>query len=297
MRGLLRGDRDGQGLGIGEADVLGGEDDQAPRHEHHVLTRLQHPGHPVDGRVGIAAAHALDQRRDDVVVLVAGAVIEQVPLLQRLLDLLQRDGAFAGQPGRRLETVERHPRISAGDLEERIHRVTVDGGVQLLQPALHDLLQLVPVELLEAEDPAPRKQRRDDLEGRVLGRGADQRHGAVLHVGQDRVLLRLVEAVDLVDEEDRAQAGTPVHLGLGDDLSQVRHAGRHCGHGHHPCARLGGQQAGQGGLSAAGRPPEDDARQVAALGEPPEHVDHLALPDQLVEAFGAHPGRQGGFGL
>jgi len=43
-------------------------------------------------------------------------------------------------------------------------------------------------------------------------------------------------------------------------------------------------------VSVASRP----ARVVLPL---PEHVDHLALPDQLVEAFGAHPGRQGGFGL
>ena len=42
-----------------------------------------------------------------------------------------------------------------------------------------------------------------DLEGRVLGRRADEAQRAVLDEGQERVLLRLVEAVHLVEEQDR----------------------------------------------------------------------------------------------
>ena len=57
---------------------------------------------------------------------------------------------------------------------------------------------------LQAPDAQPRQQRRVDLEVRVLGGGADQRDRAVLDVGQQRVLLRLVEAVDLVDEQHGA---------------------------------------------------------------------------------------------
>ena len=56
-----------------------------------------------------------------------------------------------------------------------------------------------------------------DLEVGVLGRRADERDRAVLDVRQQRVLLGLVEAMDLVEEEDRARAvqGEPV-LRLGD---------------------------------------------------------------------------------
>ena len=43
-----------------------------------------------------------------------------------------------------------------------------------------------------------------DLEVGVLGRRPDQRHEPALDPGQERVLLALVEAVDLVEEEDRA---------------------------------------------------------------------------------------------
>ena len=61
-------------------------------------------------------------------------------------------------------------------------------------------------ERLEHVDLRPRQQRRVDLERRVLGGRADEDDVAGLDARQERVLLRLVEAVDLVDEEDRAPA-------------------------------------------------------------------------------------------
>ena len=48
------------------------------------------------------------------------------------------------------------------------------------------------------------QQRAVQLEGRVLGGGADQHHGAVFHHRQEAILLAAVEAVDLVDEQQRA---------------------------------------------------------------------------------------------
>ena len=91
MRRLLRRHRDGKRMRVGQAHVLSREDDEAPRHEQRVLARLEHPRHPVHGSVGIAAAHAFDQRRDDVVMLVPRAVVQQVALLQRGLDMLHRN--------------------------------------------------------------------------------------------------------------------------------------------------------------------------------------------------------------
>ena len=48
-----------------------------------------------------------------------------------------------------------------------------------------------------------------DLEERVLGGRADERQRPVLDRRQERVLLRLGEAVDLVEEQDRALSGSP----------------------------------------------------------------------------------------
>src|SRR5918999_1812623 len=53
----------------------------------------------------------------------------------------------------------------------------------------------------------PAKQRRVHLEVGVLGGGAHQHHEPLLHGRQQRVLLGLVEAMDLVEEEDRPLVG------------------------------------------------------------------------------------------
>jgi hypothetical protein len=60
-----------------------------------------------------------------------------------------------------------------------------------------------------------------DLEVRVLRRRPDQRDKALLDRGQQGVLLGLVEAVDLVEEEDRAAAAGPALAGAGDDLADL----------------------------------------------------------------------------
>ena len=57
------------------------------------------------------------------------------------------------------------------------------------------------------------EQRGVELERRVLGGGAHQNDGAILHHRQKAVLLGAVEAVDLVDEEQRAPSGRPPGAG------------------------------------------------------------------------------------
>ncbi|MDZ7728402.1 MAG: hypothetical protein U5Q44_09560 [Dehalococcoidia bacterium] len=60
---------------------------------------------------------------------------------------------------------------------------------------------------LEVQDADAAEKGRHHFEGGVLGRGADEGHGSVLDMGEDDVLLGLVEAMDLVDEEHGAAAG------------------------------------------------------------------------------------------
>ena len=86
---------------------------------------------------------------------------------------------------------------------------------------------LVVAERLQHEHARAREQRRVHLERRVLGRRADQRDRAVLDVRQHRVLLRFVEAVDLVDEQHGALPGALELRRVGDDAPQIRYAGAH----------------------------------------------------------------------
>src|SRR5712692_6282410 len=103
MRGLLRRHGNLQRLRIGESDVFGRRDDQAARDEQWILAGLQHPRQPVHGSIRIAAAHAFDQRGDDVVVLVAGAVVEEVSFLESSLDMVRPDFVTAGERSCRLD--------------------------------------------------------------------------------------------------------------------------------------------------------------------------------------------------
>src|SRR5262249_54673150 len=77
-----------------------------------------------------------------------------------------------------------------------------------------------------------RQERGVDLERGVLGGGADQHDCALLHVGQEGVLLRLVESVDLVDEQHgRPPAARALGFRVGRDLADLLPAGEHGGEG------------------------------------------------------------------
>ena len=56
----------------------------------------------------------------------------------------------------------------------------------------------------EGEHARPRQQSGVEFKRGVLGRGADERHGAVLHHRQERILLGAIETMDLVHKEQSA---------------------------------------------------------------------------------------------
>ena len=175
---------------------------------------------------------------------VAGPVVGEDSLLGGRLDVLEprADVAFGvadvlalGQRGRALEHVERRPGVAPGERDE-----VVEGRVRQRDAAVraeragqaplrvgdrapNDACDLVVGQRLEPPDAHPRQERGVDLEVGVLGRRADQGDRAVLDVGQQRVLLGLVEAVDLVEEQDGPGAvqGQPI-LRLGDRRANAR---------------------------------------------------------------------------
>ena len=206
-------------------------------------------------------------------MLLAAFVIEQRAPLARLADR-RRGDRFAGRELRgQLEHVERGPRVAVGqprDVGERIVVGAQTGGTQTAlaigERRLQDLDHLGLAERAQHVHAAPREQRAVDLERRILGGGADQHDRALLDVGQECVLLRAVEAVDLVDEEDRAAASPrALRLGLRDDLTDLLHAGEHGGKRDE--ARPGdvGHQRSERRFPRARRAPQDHRVQLAAL--------------------------------
>ena len=174
--------------------------------------------------------------------------------------------------------------VGQGDATVRPERA---GQAALLvgQRAPDDRADVLVGQRLEPPDPHPRQERGVDLEVRVLGGRPDERDGAVLDVREERVLLGLVEAVDLVEEEDgpRAVEGEPV-LGLGDrraDLGDARHDRRQR---REVGADLRGEQAGEARLARARRAPQQERREVAAgdaAAQRPALADEVLLADEL----------------
>ena len=236
---------------------------------------------------------------------VAGTVVGQHALLCCGLDVVEArryrvDTVIlidARHRGRRLEDVEDGPGIAGADGDEVLARI----GGQLHptaeatlvgQGAIEDAAEVLVGQQLEAEHAQAREQRGVDLEVGVLGGGPDERDHALLDVRQQRVLLGLVEAVDLVDEEDgRATAALGPRHAPGHHRAHVLDATR--GRREHLHGRLDRlrQQACQRRLAHARRSPQHHRDQPPALDHAPQCpalTDERLLPGELLEAARAH---------
>ena len=153
-------------------------------------------------------------------------------------------------------------------------------------------LEVRALEAPQREDAAAREQRRHDLEGGVLGGGADQRHRAVLDVGQQGVLLGAVEAVELVDEEHRAPAAPAPPCAARSIASRTSFTPASTAEsGDELRVRAFAEQPRERRLAAARRPPEDQRGEVALLDQGAQRGagrDEGVLAAHLVEGAGPH---------
>src|SRR3989304_822914 len=119
----------------------------------------------------------------------------------------------------------------------------------------------------------------------------------VATAGEERVLLRLVEPVDLVDEEDGGAGGPRTFQGPGSfelrerlpdllDARQDRRIGKEDG------IRLRGEDPGKGRLPRSGRTPEDEGGEGGGgehRGEELPLPQQILLPDEVGEGGRTHP--------
>ena len=203
--------RDGERPRVGVADVLRGEDDHAPRDEARILPALEHHGEVIDGRVGVRAARRLDPapRCSRSACRPGGRMRSPCAGARprRSRGRSARRRRVPSRPRARERRARRgHLRPSDGQELERLGvdlRRIGDSPLRILERAAQERLDVVRAELAKLVDLAARQERGVHLEVRVLGRRADQGHEPLLDRRQQRVLLRLVEAVDLVEEENR----------------------------------------------------------------------------------------------
>ena len=108
---------------------------------------------------------------------------------------------------------------------------------------------------------------------------------------QQGILLRLVEAMDLIDEKHR-RSTMVVQFGLGlvDGLPDVLHPGKHGRDGDESAVGRACRQAPQSGLAHTWRSPEDERVQPAGLeGEAQwfSRTQQMPLPHEFIERSGA----------
>ena len=205
------GRRDHQRARVGVADVLGGQDHHPPHDEARVLAALEHHREVVQRGVDVAGARRLDPRGDQVVVLVAGAVVAHGLALQRALGAGQATRAARARAVSAASSSAPSALRASPPLRWARNATASSSTVDVAQLAALDRAAQQRLDVLggqraQLQHLRPRQQRGVDREVRVLGRRADQRDQALLDRRQQRVLLGLVEAVDLVEEQDRRRA-------------------------------------------------------------------------------------------
>jgi hypothetical protein len=111
-------------------------------------------------------------------------------------------------------------------------------------------------------------------------------------MGQKRILLALVEAMHLVDEDHRAAALRARRLRPLDRIADVLDAAENRRHGDELGIKGVGHEAGQRRLADARRTPEDHRMQAARLEGNAQRLaaaKQVLLADDLVESPRAQP--------
>ena len=208
----------------------------------------------------------------------------------------RRISPCGGEGDSHLERVQRSARVAVGPVRQVGQGVVVGLRVLGRQAAVQQHPQRVVAQRLQPEERRSRQERSVDLEVGVLGGGADQGEHTLFDRGQQGVLLRLVEAVHLVEEQDRA---LPVlRQAAARELDDVAHVLHTC---RHRRARLEGpagrarHQPGERGLARARRSPQDHRRQPVGLDEGAQRLsraEESLLAHHLVERRRAQPGRE-----
>ncbi len=178
-----------------------------------------------------------------------------------------------------------------------LHVVIAEAALGIGQGAIDQLFELLDLERFELENLGARDERAVDVEEWIVGGGADEAQVSALDVGQEDVLLRFVEVMDLVDEQDRFLAGG------GEAILRRGHDFAHLGDVAFDAAqafefRLGhfGDDLREGGFAGAGRAGEDDGREAVGFDGAAEEFagrEDVLLADEFLERARPHAGGEG----
>ena len=207
-------------LRIGIANILRSLNHNATGDKLRILPRVNHAREPIDRGIGVAAAHGLDERTDNVIVHVAVFVIRKTAARVGNLHVIDGDGITLprrrrwrpfgigtrdGNLARQLERRQGRARITRGQRADGLDRIIIGRKLSVqalwcLERTLNKRGDILILQMFKLHHASARQQCRIDLEVRVLRRSANHNDGTVLNCMQQGILLRLREAVNLIDE-------------------------------------------------------------------------------------------------
>jgi hypothetical protein len=247
---------------VGQADVV-------PRHRGHTphqVTRIdaavEHARQPIQRCVRMRAPDGLVQRRYLVVELVSTFVEATRVQSQRMFDEAVADdintGGLCGvrhlfEQAQATSGIAVGPSNQGGDrriFETQVREQSPDGAEQ-------DHTQFAVDQAAQDMHPDTLQHRMVDREGRVFGGRAHQGEDAGLQYRQQGFLLRVDEAVYLVDEQDGSTSTRRRTLYLHENRANLLDARLYCRQRHRLATERAGEKACERCLADARRSPEN----------------------------------------
>ena len=186
---------------------------------------------------------------------------------RRPLGIGTRDGNLA----RQLECCQGRACITRSQRTNGLDRINIGReftvqALRCLERTLDKHGDILVLQVLKLYHAPARQQCGVDLEVRILCRSANHNDSTVLNCMQQGILLRLREAVNLIDEQDGAAVvRIQACLGLVNHATQVLHSARHGADLDKLALGMVGDNVGQRRLTRTGRPVQNHARKHIVL--------------------------------
>ena len=198
--------RQQEGIRIRQPHILACTDHHSPGDKLRIFAALYHTRHPIERRIRVTASNTLDKGRDDVIMHLALLIISQRILLQLFLYHLIGDNHFiaACRFHHQFQDIEQFPGITATEAEHgcgflQLNLLLLEFHI-LGDGTLQESLQVFLLQRFEHIELATGKERTDDLERGIFRGCTNQGDNTLLHRPQQRVLLTLGEAMNLINK-------------------------------------------------------------------------------------------------
>src|SRR5450755_4206451 len=174
--------------------------------------------------------------------------------------------------------------------------ILTEAALGIIQRAVDQFLQLLDPQRLELKNLRARDQCAVHIEKRVVSRSTDQAQISALYIWQENVLLRLVEVMNFIDEQNGFLAGCSKPIrGSRHDPPHLRNVAFHSTEALEFRAGHVRDDLCQRRFTCAWRAGQNDGRQPVGLNRAPQKFsrrEDVFLADKFFKGARAHAGRE-----